>query len=56
MITNKKKLDNVQMETGPNSKQLAKLLSTVEDIVERLRIVKEEQTKYTEREVIVEVA
>ena len=46
-------LDNVRVETRCNSKQLAKLINTVNDILERFNIIEEEQTNKTESEVIV---
>ena len=43
--TNKEKLDDVQVEARCNSKQLATLINNVNEVVERLRIVEQDQTK-----------
>ena len=53
---NKEKLDKVQVETRANTKQLAKLKSTMDEIVERRDIIEQEQADYIEKDDIVEVA
>ena len=45
---NKEKINNVRVEARSNSKQLAKLNNTVNDVVERVKILEQEQTKDTE--------
>ena len=45
-----KKLDNVHVETRANTIQLAKLISTVEDIVTRLNVIEQEQAEFIEKE------
>ena len=52
--TNKEMLDNVRVEARANSRQLATLISTVDDIVRRLCIIEQEETKQTERAVNVQ--
>ena len=43
--TNKEKLDDVRVEARCNSQQLATLINTGNEVLERLRIVEQEQTK-----------
>ena len=47
--SNMQKLELVRVEAGANSKQLAQLIKTVSDIVERLDIMEEVQTNSTQR-------
>ena len=49
-IANKKKLENVHVETRANTIQLTKLISTVDDIVERLNVIEQEQAEYIEKD------
>ena len=49
---NKVKLDNVRVEARSNSKQLAQLISTVNNIVERVKTIEQEQTKHTGEAII----
>ena len=48
-IANKKKLENVHVETRANTIQLAKLISTVDNIVDRLNFIEQEQAKYIDK-------
>ena len=50
---NREKLDIVRIEARSNSKQLAQLINTVNDVVERLKTIEHEQAKNTENNAIV---
>ena len=53
---NKEKLENVRVEARSNSKQLAQLINTIDDVVQRLKILEQEHTEHTEEEAVVDKA
>ena len=52
----KEKLENVRVEARSNSKQLAQLINTIDDVVQRLKILEQEHTEHTEEEAVVDKA
>ena len=53
---NKEKLENVRVEAKSNSKQWAQPIHTIDDVVQRLKILEQEHTEHTEEEAVVNEA